>query len=95
MADLHQYKCSCGHEVWADRNGYYPLMSGMVIQFRCRKCKDVVEVPVEDLSKYSPFFRCPKCGSEHSLVTWNPVDGKCPRCGKEKMQPTGVVMCAD
>lgn len=95
MAELHQYKCSCGHEVWADTRGYFPLHSGMIMQFRCKKCKDVVEVPVKDLNEHFPFFKCPECGSEHSLVSWNPVEGKCPHCGKQKMKPTGVIMNAD
>ena len=65
MAELHQYKCSCGHEVWADTRGYFPLFSGMIIQFRCKKCKDVVQLPVKDLNEHFPFFKCPECGSEH------------------------------
>lgn len=96
MAELHKYTCSCGHEVWADARGYYPLMTGMVMQFRCKKCKDIVLMKVESLNEHFPFFKCPECGSERSLVTWNPVDGKCPHCGKQKMKKdTSVVMCVD
>ena len=52
-------------------------------------------MPVKDLNEHFPFIKCPECGSEHSLVSWNPVDGKCPHCRKEKMKKTGVVMNAD
>lgn len=95
MAELQQFKCPCGHEVLSCSRGYYALMRGMVIQFRCTKCKDIVEVPVDELHQHFPFFRCPVCGNEHSLVTWNPVDGKCPKCGKHKMQKTDLVIMAD
>lgn len=95
MAELHQYTCSCGHEVWADKRGYFPLMSGMIVQFRCKKCKDIVDVRADQLNDGFPFVKCPECGDEHTLSTWNPVDGMCPKCGKEKMKDSGVVMMAD
>ena len=95
MADMHIYKCKkCGYEVHTEPQGFYGLFSGQYYNFKCKKCKNIVKLSADDLESMSYFPRCPKCGDDRNLSTWNPIDGKCPKCGV-KMLDTGVRYCAD
>lgn len=84
MASWLTYKCKeCGFTVETESRGFYALMSGMYYNFKCSKCKKIVAISANELKMmgYSP--RCPQCGKENGLSTWNPIDGSCPKCNGE------------
>lgn len=64
----------------AEPCGHYGLMSGEYYNFSCHKCKSIVSLSAVDLSKMGYFPRCPECGEDGGLRTWNPEEGHCPKC---------------
>ncbi len=79
MALYLTYKCKkCGYEISASPNGYDCIMSGLLINFRCDHCKEIVFIRPEKLD--GCCILCPECGEDVS-ATWNPVEGSCPKCG--------------
>ena len=80
-------------KVYTEPQGHYSLMSGRHYNFSCSNCKEIVSVPEESISPQGVTVRCPQC--DHSLSTWNPVDGHCPRCNGEMEVSNDLVVLAD
>ena len=92
MAQYITYKCEkCGYEVSTNPCGFDAIMTGMLVNFRCDHCKEIVFISPKQMDDYCII--CPKCGEEVS-ATWNPVEGSCPRCGGH-MEETGEIIMAD
>lgn len=80
MASLRFYKCcNCNYNIATDPRGFYSIMSGMLYEFKCSKCKAIVHIHSTEFGKYGAC--CPRCGNQEYLSTWNPIEGKCPKCG--------------
>ena len=96
MATLITYRCKkCGYEVQTEPQGHYSLMSGEYYNFSCHKCKKIVALSADDLSKMGYFPHCPECGDDQSLYSWNPEEGHCPKCNSQMMKVPGTIMMAD
>lgn len=89
MAILSKYQCEeCGYEVMSESRGHYSLMSGEYYNFSCHKCKEIVSLSADELSKMGYYPQCPKCSENEELYTWNPQEGRCPKCnGKMNQMP--------
>lgn len=92
MATYYKYKCKkCGYEHVGNKAGFDGIMAGLVVDFRCDHCKEIVGVLMRDDMFY---VDCPYCG-ERVAATWNPVDGRCPKCRGEMIEVQGSCMLAD
>ena len=92
MAEYKTYRCEhCGYEVDSNPAGFDGLMSGLVIDFKCSHCKEIVDVLME---RNMYWVNCPKCGKEVTS-TWNPIDGRCPKCDGEMLPVPGTTYLAD
>ena len=81
MANWLTYRCKkCGFTVQTEPQGFYALISGMYYNFKCSKCKRIVDIPLVKDDNLPP---CPYCGETNTLSTWNPIEGHCPNCGGE------------
>ena len=84
MASWLTYKCKkCGYSVHTEPQGFYGLMSGMYYNFKCKNCKKIVALSADDIKTMGYQPRCPECGKEDCLSTWNPIEGHCPKCNGE------------
>ena len=92
MATYHRYRCiECGYEHTGNDAGFDGIMAGLVVDFRCDHCKEIVSVLMRE-----PMFwvDCPNC-KQRVTRNWNPIDGCCPKCeGKMAIVP-GTTMLAD
>ena len=97
MASWLTYKCKkCGYSVQTEPQGFYALMSGMYYNFKCSNCKKIVAISANELKEMSYSPRCPQCGKEDGLSTWNPLEGHCPKCnGKMEIDKTSCMIMAD
>lgn len=92
MATYHKYICpDCGYEIWANPQGFDALRSGLLINFRCDNCEEIVSISPSEMEDF--WIECPECG-ERVTSTWNPIDGKCPKCNSE-LKDTEEIMMAD
>ena len=100
MAILRTYKCSregCGFTVLTTAQGHYRLMYDYCYNFRCEKCKNIIEVSAEEIGESSCGLECNECGADGDyLYPWNPTEGMCPKCGaRMKLDERGEIVCAD
>lgn len=92
MAIYHRYECStCGYEHVGNPAGFDGTMAGLVIDFRCDHCKEIVNVL---MSERMCYVDCPKCG-KRVASTWNPIDGNCPKCGGGMAEVPGDCLFMD
>lgn len=71
MATYYTYKCNkCGYEHIGNKAGFDGIMAGLVVDFRCDHCKEIVSVLMRD---HLFHVDCPDCGNRVA-ATWNPVD---------------------
>ncbi|MCM1140692.1 MAG: hypothetical protein NC453_19145 [Muribaculum sp.] len=92
MATYFTYKCKqCGYEHIGNEAGFDGIMAGLVIDFKCNHCKEIVDVLMRD---HMFWVDCPRCGNRVTS-TWNPIDGRCPKCNGEMEAVKGSCMMAD
>lgn len=95
MGLLKLYKCNrkrCGYSVKTEAQGHYALMYTDIYNFRCDKCREIIELSVVEFASRLHGLRCNRCGadSEH-LFPWNPTEGKCPKCRALMSEDTSFV----
>ena len=92
MATFYKYRCSCcGYEHTGNKAGFDGIMAGLVVDFKCDHCKEIVSVLMHD---HMFYVDCPNC-RERVVSTWNPIDGHCPKCGGKMKEVEGSCMLAD
>ena len=89
VASISVFICeNCGYTVRSEPQGFYVLKSEAYYNFRCKKCKNIVNISAEDIEEMGYVTTCPLCDEER-LSFWNPIEGHCPRCkGKMRMEKT-------
>jgi len=89
VASISVFICeNCGYTVRSEPQGFYVLKSEAYYNFRCKKCKNIVNISAEDIEEMGYVTTCPLC-DEGRLSFWNPIEGHCPKCnGKMKMEKT-------
>lgn len=87
MATYYTYRCS--HV--GNKAGFDGIMAGLVVDFKCGHCKEIVSVLMHDNMFY---VDCPFC-KRRVVSTWNPIDGHCPKCGGKMEEVEGSCMLAD
>ncbi|MCC8038458.1 MAG: hypothetical protein LIP02_10085 [Bacteroidales bacterium] len=92
MATYFTYRCAqCGYEHEGNPAGFDGIMAGLVVDFYCEHCKEIVDALMHD---HMYWVDCPKCGKRVTR-TWNPIDGHCPKCGGKMEEVPGAVILAD
>ncbi len=92
MAAYHTYRCSCcSYEHVGNGAGFDGIMAGLVVDFKCDHCKEIVSVLMHD---HMFYVDCPNC-RKRVVSTWNPIDGHCPKCGGKMEEVEGSCMLAD
>ena len=62
MAAYHTYRCSCcGYEHVGNGAGFDGIMAGLVVDFKCDHCKEIVSVLMHD---HMFYVDCPNCRKE-------------------------------
>ena len=92
MATYRTYTCNdCGYEHVGNDAGFDGIMAGLVVDFKCNHCKEIVSALMKE-----PMFwvTCPNCG-ERVTSNWNPIDGSCPKCDGKMLPVPGTTMLAD
>lgn len=89
MAEFYEYHCKqCGHKEIAPEGGFAIKRATTSFYFKCKACKEIISYSTEEIAeKQLSLICCPKCRALHSLITWNPVEGRCPKCGGEMEKP--------
>lgn len=95
MATFHHYICTnpqCDFDIHTEPYGHYALMSGEFYEFRCPKCKEILDFAANKIAKLGYGLNCPNCSSD--LYSWNATDCKCPKCNSV-LEDTGEILMAD
>jgi transcription initiation factor IIE alpha subunit len=98
MGTNFMFKCkNCGYQVMSSGGLDYGMVA-VVQTYRCKSCKEIVDVCVGEYSQtYTreeaknknkdetnlDFYVCPECMSGKSLVKWNKRKRPCPKCGEK------------
>lgn len=95
MATFHHYICTnpqCDFDIHTEPYGHYALMSGEFYEFRCPKCKEILDFAANKIAKLGYGLNSPNCSSD--LYSWNATDCKCPKCNSV-LEDTGEILMAD
>lgn len=81
----------CGYELLANKAGFDAVVKGLMFNFKCNHCQEIVNVLINERMVE---VKCPHCNNEVTS-TWNPIDGRCPKCEGQVEPLLDTIILAD